>query len=238
MRDWRRGFTTINSPRPPSWLHSPNLPGSIRHEPGTCFVGFLSRLSKTALQATGARVAWPASSPSAYSAMTEACLIWRSTPTSMAGRFTARTARARSINTSTIPASVQRAAGISLMRKAGSDIFLETAVVAWNQGINLFHVSDDRLSLGLEYTAKYNLWSGCLLASVRRSGPFERSLAPFVRQGSRRVFADHLAFGRALAEFSHEYLQTFRFPPVTTHRRHRDCCGSGAERRRSSRSRR
>jgi hypothetical protein len=34
---------------------------------------------------------------------------------------------------------------------------LETAVVAWNQEINLFHVGDNRLLAGFEYTAKYNL---------------------------------------------------------------------------------
>jgi hypothetical protein len=34
---------------------------------------------------------------------------------------------------------------------------LETAVVAWNQGLNLFHVANDRLLAGFEYTAKYNL---------------------------------------------------------------------------------
>jgi hypothetical protein len=41
--------------------------------------------------------------------------------------------------------------------QGGSGHLLETAVVAWNQGVNLFHVADDRLSLGLDYTAKYNL---------------------------------------------------------------------------------
>jgi hypothetical protein len=34
---------------------------------------------------------------------------------------------------------------------------LETAVVAWNQGINLFPYGNDRLLAGFEYTAKYNL---------------------------------------------------------------------------------
>jgi hypothetical protein len=34
---------------------------------------------------------------------------------------------------------------------------LETAVSAYNQKVNLFHEYNDRLALGFEYTAKYNL---------------------------------------------------------------------------------
>ena len=34
---------------------------------------------------------------------------------------------------------------------------LETAVSAYNQKVNIFHEYNNRLSLGFEYTAKYNL---------------------------------------------------------------------------------
>jgi hypothetical protein len=41
--------------------------------------------------------------------------------------------------------------------QGGIGHLVETAVVAWNQGLDLFGCDDNRLTLGLEYTAKYNL---------------------------------------------------------------------------------
>ncbi|MGN6507808.1 MAG: alginate lyase family protein [Tepidisphaeraceae bacterium] len=41
--------------------------------------------------------------------------------------------------------------------QGGIGHLIETAVVAWNQGVNLFPYDDNRVVVGLEYTAKYNL---------------------------------------------------------------------------------